>query len=302
MIVCSLSPFHGRYPRGIEGIHLWFFYKTMWIFRDELEHVVFCGSPENMTLPQDLAKNAPWSLFLNQDFMKRFGYQFLPEKQLEKLNRTEIPSLFFDPLLKEKHGSAYQVWRTLIMEPYQPLVDFYDQYFDCLGSEEPIEMVLTLCNDASMSLVTAQRRIPFIHSEIGPLREPDYQGTFSWDLSGVNGCTECQKRYMESRELSFGSDNLSRKELLFLFCKDNSRYAKLIAEPKVERKVGIVGQVDDDSNLLAYSEGFSNFEMIRYAAYHFGKENILLSFFCLCLSSLILPQMRTQWARILPGP
>lgn len=276
MIVCSLIPFHGRYPYGIEGIHLWFFYKTIWIFQDELKHVAFCGSSENMTLPRDLAENAPWSSFLNQNFMERFGYQFLPEESLEKLNRTEIPSHFFDPLLKEKHGSAYQVWRTLITEPYSPLVDFYEQYLDRLSSKEPIEMVLTLCNDASMSLVTARRGIPFIHSEIGPLREPDYQSTFYWDLSGVNGCTECKKRYQESRELSFSSDVLSRKELLFLFCKDNSRYAKLIAEPKAERKVGIVGQVDDDSNLIAYSEGFSNFELIRYAAYHFGKENILL--------------------------
>ena len=127
-----------------------------------------------------------------------------------------------------------------------------------------------------MTAAAAEFKVPFVHYEKGPLRQPDYLDTAYWDLSGVNGGTECNARWNSSRKTDWQDMELSREELLFLFCSDNSKFEDRSAVVKQDAAAGVAGQVDDDSNVIAYANGFSNFEAFQFTRHLFPDGNVIV--------------------------
>lgn len=99
---------------------------------------------------------------------------------------------------------------------------------------------------------------------MGPLRQPMYLHTAYFDFSGVNGNTESHSRYTHFERITTSKNlptlNLEALRALFV----DERFLKQSFEDRLEEyKVGVPLQVEDDSNILAFSNNFNNFEVIR---------------------------------------
>ena len=276
MIVCCLCPFIGRYFRSTPfGVQSWYYYKTVYDFADRLDRVAFCGYEKNFPTPDELKKQKN-PVFLSEFDQKIWRYKILDQKIYENTDKTFVPPEIMDPLVRECGGSVFQAWRRIMTEPYPPLVEFYRDFLKKCAEKEPLEFIRATANDVSMSVAAAEFKVPLVHYEKGPLREPDYQETAYWDLSGVNGSTECEARLQAVGKLDWKDLELSREELLFLFCADNEKFAARIAVLPQDADAGVAGQVDDDSNVIAYSHGYSNFEALQYAEHLFPDGKVIV--------------------------
>lgn len=139
------------------------------------------------------------------------------------------------------------------------------------GSPSPIEALLTVMNVPSLEEVCFQRGIPVVHVELGPLRGPVYRQTGYLDFRGVNGNTECADRYAASTNWDL---SLPREELLRFFLSNPLDGDELPEETTHE--CGVVLQVEDDSNLVAFGNGMNNILLIAEAREKFPEHPILV--------------------------
>ena len=276
MIICCLCPFIGRYFKSTPfGVQSWYYYKNVYDFANRLDRVAFCGYEKNFPTPEDLQKQK-LPVFLSDSDKKVWRYEILDQKVYEKTNKTYVPPDLTDQLVRECGGSVFQAWRKIMTDPYPPLVEFYRKFLKRCAEKEPLEFIRATANDASMTAAAAEFKVPFVHYEKGPLRQPDYLETAYWDLSGVNGSTECEARWQASVKQDWKELELSREELLFLFCADNDRFDARTATLPQDADAGVAGQVDDDSNVIAYSHGYTNYEAIQYAENLFPNGKVIV--------------------------
>lgn len=134
---------------------------------------------------------------------------------------------------------------------------------------EPLEAVITFCNIPSLSAVCRQRGIPLIHQELGPMRGPIYRETGYVDFRGVNGNTEAAAREQALGLLPLSE--LSLHDLLGFFLQDPTVITRL---PTPCNEVGVVLQVEDDSNLVAFGNGMDNLALIRAAGCLYSQNEI----------------------------
>ena len=269
MIVSLSIPYNARY-RSESGTHLWFFYKQLADFSEHLDHVTFIGWEKNFVSPEN---TAPDSWEKSPEVQQQLEFT-LPDAALFKRARIiSVDQKMFAPL-EEKFKSNNLVWHFLMTETYAPYMAFLRDTLQEIQKTEPVEAIVLCCNSPSAESVAAEMNIPVIHTEIGPLRKKQYLQTGYWDLSGVNGATEAKKRFLRSAE-ELQDSCLSRRQLLALFMeKEDLAFIDTLPE-KIEFDIGVAGQVDDDSNIIAYANGFSNQELVKYASFHFGKDNVL---------------------------
>ena len=269
MILSILLPYNARYHKEF-GAQLWFFYKQLSDFRNELDHFAFVGWEKNHISPEQLPEDC-WER--DPATLKKLEYS-IPEKELiEKQNVTFVDQKIFADL-EEKFKSNNLVWRYLMTRPHEPLMQFLKEVIANSSKKEPVEAMILSCNLPSAEQVGRELGIPVIHTEIGPTRKPQYLQTAYWDLSGVNGNTEAALRFEKAKD-ELSSNLLTKRELLALFMNEEEFKAADALEDNIDYETGLAGQVDDDSNIIAYSKGFNNQELQRFADFHFGQENVL---------------------------
>lgn len=140
------------------------------------------------------------------------------------------------------------------------------------GASRPIEALLTPCNVPSLAAVCSELGIAVIHFELGALRGPLYCETGYIDFSGVNGNTESDARYQQftGGKVESANGEPARWQLP-LSCDDLHRFfiTRLTERAEVsarsEYDLGVVLQVEDDSNLLAFANGMNNLSLITLA-------------------------------------
>lgn len=268
MIISAALPYNARYHKNA-GTHLWFFYKQICDFVEKQIPVTFIGWEGNFVLPDNIPDTA-WEK--NAEVMAKMEY-YIPEKTaFSKVDIIHVDPKIFLPLEAELKSNNL-VWAYLIANEYEPLMNFYRNCFNAILKREKIEAIVVNCNLPSVDAVAGDLGVPVIHTEIGPTRKPQYLQTAYWDLSGVNGNTEAARRFADAKD-ELKTTLLSRSELQMLFMENS---ALEIAKNKYSLKypVGVAGQVDDDSNIIAYSRGFDNLELWKYAKFHFGEDNVL---------------------------
>ncbi|MEZ2436238.1 glycosyl transferase, partial [Raoultella planticola] len=135
-----------------------------------------------------------------------------------------------------------------------------------------IECILTVCNCPSLNAAAGKYNIPVINLELGPLRLPTYLFTGYFDFSGVNGNTEAEKRYLTAKEQGVVFNKKSSISTLREFFI-NSRNDADHTEPEYD--IGVVLQVENDSNILAFSNGFDNQALLDYAEGSFIGRKIV---------------------------
>jgi SAM-dependent methyltransferase len=118
--------------------------------------------------------------------------------------------------------------------------------------------VVTWLNCEPLKALCAKLGVPIIFNEIGPLRKPYYQHTAYFDFNGVNGGVSVGRDWAEQREtfipwaraLGINADSL--RDLLAPGVEFDSSAVMADAND-----IGVALQVEDDSNAIAFSKGWS---------------------------------------------
>ncbi|MFV8798907.1 GT99 family glycosyltransferase N-terminal domain-containing protein [Yersinia enterocolitica] len=204
----------------------------------------------------------PPSADIPENWLASYDANIPTEDLLASIDKILIDPKVFDELEK-KYKSKNIVWGKLLTERYLPLEPLLSDIFNDLASKYDISAIVLWCNIPSVTYVAEQMKIKVIHNEMGPLRSPSYVGTCYFDFSGVNGNTEASKRFTSfSKEKDFNeTEQFERNYLLNLLRIEKREKDTAVGEIY---DIGVPLQVEDDSNIIAFSKGFSNLELITY--------------------------------------
>ncbi len=260
MIAAYLLP----YPvRGIRAPYLWIFYKML---ADLNEPVWFWLSKDYLADPAVFVAEHRWEVA--EHTQKHYGYGIPDQDRLTRHQYDFLPAGLFEKWLTECQGNPIAVFRRLLRERIPELEQFFEDALSGCGSTlSRIEAILTWHNCPSLSAVAEHYGITVIHLEVGPLRAPLYRPTAYCDFSGVNGNTEAERRYRCQPSGTGLAINLRQLQKFFL-ARGFSCFEK-------GDRVGVALQVEDDSNLVAYGNGYDNQAALIYARLHFGQKVLI---------------------------
>jgi glycosyl transferase family 99 len=162
-------------------------------------------------------------------------------------------------LLRAQAVDGFQAYRDWLFEQLLPLRD-----------KHHIEAVVVHMNCKSLDDVAGYLRIPVIHEEVGNLREPAFKfSTRLFDFRGANGNSEVEQRLLTRGDLPAAP----RESIIERYATEATK-AAMAAEPEFE--VGVALQVEDDSNVIAYGNGWDNLRLIYKARQVFPGNLILV--------------------------
>jgi Capsule polysaccharide biosynthesis protein len=163
-------------------------------------------------------------------------------------------------LLRTQALDGFQVYRDWLFEQLLPLRDRCH-----------IEAIVTHLNCRSLDDVAGYLRIPVIHEEAGNLREPAFKfSTRLFDFRGANGNSELEQRFLARGDLPAHCG----ESIIERYATDATK-SEMNAAKEPEFEVGVALQVEDDSNIIAYSNGWDNLRLI-YKARQVFPDNLIL--------------------------
>ena len=171
-------------------------------------------------------------------------------------------------MLAQHHHDPIKSFTTFLTESISELEN---ELFSLLTKEiiQRVDAFVSICNCPSLEKVARALNKEVIHLEIGPLRAPMYRNTAYLDFTGVNGNTEARARYESCQteiDITCSMNDLHRYFLEAISLPSSSE----------NQVAGIVLQVEDDSNIIAYSHDFTNISLISYVRQQHSLENILV--------------------------
>lgn len=267
MFVSFLHPF--RY-RSISAPHLWVLYKQVSHFSPE--EIIFIGSREYFLDPESYREEGRFELSAHSRFLTEYE---IPQFSELKRYETHIfdQSIFSD--LENSGGTLLENMAFLLNHRYLPLENVLKDIFEQILSKHEINSIFSWCNVPSLSEVGRRHSLPVVHNELGPLRKQHYHPTAYFDFSGVNGRTAAKVRF--KRFLSDGIDDacgvLDRVDLLRTLGCCTPIKATIDENEKI---IGVPLQVEDDSNLIAFSNGFDNDRLLMWARNACGDKKLLV--------------------------
>jgi hypothetical protein len=172
--------------------------------------------------------------------------------------------------IADSQETPLDLLRTQALHGFQAYRDWLFEQLLRLRKRHHIEAIVTHMNCKSLDDVAGYLRIPVIHEESGNLREPAFQfSTRLFDFRGANGNSEFEQRFLARGELA----GPSRASIIDRYATAATK-AEMRAEPEFE--VGVALQVEDDSNVLVYSNGWDNLRLIYKARQVFPDNRILV--------------------------
>ncbi|MBV0078204.1 glycosyltransferase [Klebsiella pneumoniae] len=248
--------------RGVKAPYLWFLYKAMTAIKEPLALI----TTQDYLLPcTKWQEEGRWEV--TDDGQKRLGYELPNFSVRQKDNVYIVNEESLSEALTECGDNSNLLFKKFLTEI---IPDFKNALIAALQKQNDIECILTICNCPSLNAAAEKYNIPVINLELGPLRSPTYLFTGYFDFSGVNGNTEAEKRYFAAKQQGVVFNKKNRISALRDFFI-NSRNDDDYIEPEYD--VGIVLQVENDSNILAFSNSFDNQALLDYAEGSFiGKK------------------------------
>lgn len=257
MFVSFLLPY---IDRGYGPLFHWVMLRQLSAFGPE--QIAFIADERYFCRP------APWGQEMD---MLGFGFQCPTEDTFRAVRKAAIPWAVFEEL-DRRSGSMLEAYRTLLTEVYSPLREALLPILNDWKQRAPIEAILTWCNMPTLSRVASELGVPVIHNELGPLRLPQYQPTVYFDFQGVNGRTSARDDMQHFATQARGRfEPLTLGQLRALFVQEPDSVAPTPTFP-----VGVALQVEDDSNLLAYASGRTNFDLIYAARKRLNADQVLI--------------------------
>ena len=254
-----LAAFLPPYPfRAQSAPYLWCYYRLLCEW--ENESALFITGRDYVRPVSDWLGR--WEC--EDDAAKRLDYTLPFDTQPQQHEYLWLDDNIFSSWLELCQGNPLSAFRSFL-DGRDSLYEseLYELLFTV---SDKIEALITFCNIPSLSAVCQKLKIPLIHMELGPLRGHIYRDTSYFDFQGVNGNTE-----IESRERKFGTWNLPKlylTDLLHFFITDVKKL------PEQTDALGVVLQVEDDSNLVAFGNGMSNQSLILAATQK--QKNVLV--------------------------
>lgn len=252
------------YPfRGVKAPYLWLFLKYLHCSN---EKILFITSPDYVEVINDETQHSRWEF--DAASMASLGYSLPDEQSLARHEYLYLDHALYEIMLAQHHHDPIKSFTTFLTESISELEN---ELFSLLTKEiiQRVDAFVSICNCPSLEKVARALNKEVIHLEIGPLRAPMYRNTAYLDFTGVNGNTEARARY-ESCQTEIDI-TCSMNDLHRYFLEAIS--LPLSSENQV---AGIVLQVEDDSNIIAYSHNFTNISLISYVRQQHTLENILV--------------------------
>ncbi|VVO62017.1 hypothetical protein PS862_00869 [Pseudomonas fluorescens] len=263
MIAVFLPPYAFR---GVSAPYLWVFYRFLKI---NDERIMFIIGEEYLPDQTNEKASTRWEFL--ESSQERLGYTIPTSEEISRHDLHFLSPVFFDELLSSNNNNPNATFKELLTVPIPALTAEIESILDNYNGT--IESLVTWCNCPSLSEAANRFGIPVIHLELGPLRDPDYRSTMYFDFTGVNGNTEAKTRY-ESLQAPINT-TISTRQLLDYFQTERSiKPSETVDENDL--KVGVVLQVEDDSNLIAFGNGFDNRSALSYAQLHFPTTDLLV--------------------------
>jgi len=244
-----------------------------WVLYKQLQDIgsdnlAFLGDEAYLQDPADRVAGGHPSA--NPDWMQRASYRLPSLGALRSLKRFHIGGHVTQAVLDQRLGPNL-AWRQIMRVPHQPLVALIRAGLSALQRQGEIEAILAWANCASLRVAADALDIPIIHCELGPTRAPGFRPTAYVDFSGVNGNTEAGLRY--ARFAAEGAALQSRTPMELLQALG---WSGVIGRPTPSHETGLALQIPNDSNLVAYGNGFDNFELTQFARRTWRATELLM--------------------------
>ena len=260
MIAAFLLPFP---VRGYRAPYLWVYYRLLSSFG---ERMLFITSDDYTRSPDDWQAQNRWEM--QPSSAQRLQYQVPTREVMTSHEYRFLSEAVFETLLAESGGNPIAAFSRLLSERV-PCLDAAFAEILTQTYAEKIEAILTWCNCPSLSAAAAEKGIPVVHLEMGPLRWPQYRPTAYLDFSGVNGNTEAERRYLDSGFQPEAGLDVEALRRFFYVAEDDEM-------PESQFKLGVALQVEDDSNLLAFGQGYDNQSLLVYAHLNYPDGDVLV--------------------------
>lgn len=250
--------------RAYEAPFLWVYFKFLQSAR---EPCLFLVGKDYLKDIQAWNDDERWEV--SEAAQAQFGYE-LPSFEVLSKHKFEVidEESLFSYSLKMNYNNNL-VFKKFLTDKIDGL---YKDIKSNLANHIDVEAVLTWCNCPSLSIAANELDIPVIHLELGPMREPAFRSTGYFDFRGVNGNTEAEYRYLNegvglkcSIEMSDLYDYFSRNNRIGHVADNSSPFC-----------FGVPLQVDDDSNIIAFSGEFTNQSLVTHALTKAEKKPILV--------------------------
>lgn len=244
-----------------------------WVVYKQLQSIgaaelAFLGDTAYLADPAErVAANHPC---VNPDWMQRANYVLPDPAVLASIKRFHVGQEVLKPILDQRLGPNL-AWRQIMRVPFPPLVALLKTGLSVLKRQGEIEAVLSWINCASMRAAADDLGISVIHGELGPTRAPQFRPTAYVDFSGVNGNTEAGLRYARFAAEGVAMPQRTPSELLRVL-----GWSGAIGKPTPTHETGLALQIPNDSNLVAYGNGFDNFELVQFARRSWPASQLLI--------------------------
>ncbi|MCF8177626.1 MAG: glycosyltransferase [Sulfuritalea sp.] len=264
MFLSFLPPFG---MRQAVAPYLWVLYKQ--ITHIPPDEIAFIGTQAYFQDPATFDLEQRWDIsHRSQEYA---GFAIPSAEQLSRYRRWLTPdglveNLFQSGLLRQ------ETMRQMIYTRLPALENHLRPIIGELVNKENLEAIFSWCNVRSLSAVAAEFNVPVVHSEFGALRGPCYRGTAYLDFRGVNGGTETSDRFARFKSAN-DRDSLpllSKAELLDLMLVDPAPLT--LTAPDTE--IGLALQIEDDSNIVAFANGWDSLRLMKEAGTEFGAGNV----------------------------
>ncbi|HHO0426428.1 GT99 family glycosyltransferase N-terminal domain-containing protein [Klebsiella quasipneumoniae] len=252
------------YPfRGVKAPYLWLFLKYLHCSN---EKILFITSPDYVEVINDETQHSRWEF--DAASMASLGYSLPDEQSLARHEYLYLDHALYEIMLAQHHHDPIKSFTTFLTESISELEN---ELFSLLTKEiiQRVDAFVSICNCPSLEKVARALNKEVIHLEIGPLRAPMYRNTAYLDFTGVNGNAEARARYESCQteiDITCSMNDLHRYFLEAISLPSSSE----------NQVAGIVLQVEDDSNIIAYSHNFTNISLISYVRQQHTLENILV--------------------------
>lgn len=252
------------YPfRGVKAPYLWLFLKYLHCSN---EKILFITSPDYVEVINDETQHSRWEF--DTASMASLGDSLPDEQSLARHEYLYLDHALYETMLAQHHHDPIKSFTTFLTESISELEN---ELFSLLTKEiiQRVDAFVSICNCPSLEKVARALNKEVIHLEIGPLRAPMYRNTAYLDFTGVNGNTEARARYESCQteiDITCSMNDLHRYFLEAISLPSSSE----------NQVAGIVLQVEDDSNIIAYSHNFTNISLISYVRQQHTLENILV--------------------------
>ncbi|HIE9785170.1 hypothetical protein AB0173_02215 [Klebsiella quasipneumoniae] len=252
------------YPfRGVKAPYLWLFLKYLHCSN---EQILFITSPDYVEVINDETQHSRWEF--DAASMASLGYSLPDEQSLARHEYLYLDHALYETMLAQHHHDPIKSFTTFLTES---IYELENELFSLLTKEiiQRVDAFVSICNCPSLEKVARALNKEVIHLEIGPLRAPMYRNTAYLDFTGVNGNTEARARYESCQteiDITCSMNDLHRYFLEAISLPSSSE----------NQVAGIVLQVEDDSNIIAYSHNFTNISLISYVRQQHALENILV--------------------------